>query len=47
VRLAGDEIGVEFLASEKRPKKGGLKLMPAKSRKVRWNLKLANIMLYR
>jgi hypothetical protein len=30
VRLAGDEIGVEFLASEKRPKKGGLKLMPAK-----------------
>jgi PilZ domain len=28
VRLAGDEIGVEFLAREKKAKKSGLKLTP-------------------
>jgi hypothetical protein len=28
VRLAGDEIGVEFLAREKKPKKSGLRLTP-------------------
>ena len=28
VRLAGDEIGVEFLAREKKAKKNGLKLTP-------------------